>query len=435
MQPGDREAREDAAALEAAVARRPTARALLRLAEVARDEDERRRTLERARDASAGEADPAARAMVLARLGDVARDQHRESVALLHWREALAADARCWPASLAIAEEQQSAGMPYLALAEIQALPPAARAIPRVERQLASLLDSVDRHIEAERLMNELALIRRRDVEIAHDLARRARARNDLGGIPRLVDAASVRPDLPGLTVDLARALEGAGRTADARQALEALAARLPDEPSAHAQLGKLLHRLGEREAALVELRRALELRPQDPELRRYTERAAVAREQDAGAPREDLARRYAADVAAMVAGQPLPASARAGAAARRRRRRIRRSSGWIGGSCACTATVWPRRSRSGWSRSRPIAAPRTTSSSTCATRRASRRSRSARLASSAAAPTERSRSSTPASATTRISPSRGTAFTTTTAPRSCASKACAPATCSRCSI
>ena len=309
LQPGDREAREDAAALEAAVARRPTARALLRLAEVARDEDERRRTLERARDASAGEADPGTRAMVLARLGDIARDQHRESVALLHWREALAADARCWPASLAIAEEQQSAGMPYLALAEIETLPPAARAIPRVERQLASLLDSVDRHAEAERLMNELGGIRRRDVEIAHDLARRARARNESSGISRLADAANVRPDLPGLTVDLARSLEGAGRTADARQALEALAARLPDEPSAHAQLGKLLHRLGEREAALVELRRALALRPQDPELRRYTERAAVAREQDADAPREDLARRYAADVAAMVAAKPLPKS------------------------------------------------------------------------------------------------------------------------------
>src|SRR5581483_9181229 len=268
-QPGDRDAREDVAALEAAVERRPTARALLRLAEVARDEDERRRTLERALDASAGDADPAARALVLARLGDAARDQHRESVALALWRQALAADARCWPASLAIAEEQQSASMPFLALGEIQSLPPSARAIPRVERQLASLLDSVDRHADAERLMNDLAVIRRRDVEIAHDLARRARTRNDGSGIPLLAAAASVRPDLPGLTVDFARALEGAGRTAEARQALEGLAARLPDEPSAHAQLGKLLHRLGEREAAVIELRRSLELRPQDPELRR----------------------------------------------------------------------------------------------------------------------------------------------------------------------
>jgi len=48
-QAGDREAREDAAAFEASVARRPSARALLRLSEAARDEDERRRTLERDR--------------------------------------------------------------------------------------------------------------------------------------------------------------------------------------------------------------------------------------------------------------------------------------------------------------------------------------------------------------------------------------------------
>ena len=313
-QPGDREARQDAAALEAAVARRPTALALLRLADAARDEDERRRTLERALGASAGESDPATRAIVLARLGDVARDQHRDAVALAHWREALAADARCWPASLAIAEEQQSAGMPYLAQGELQALPATARDIPRVKRQLASLLDSVDRHAESERLMNELAAIRARDVEIEHDLARRARARDDASGIPRLAGAARVRPDLPGLTIDYARALEGAGRTAQAREALEALATRLPDEPSAHAQLGKLLHRLGEREPALAELRRSLELRPQDPELRRYTERAAVERDQDGASPREDLARRYAADVAAMVAGKPLPTAARPGA-------------------------------------------------------------------------------------------------------------------------
>ncbi len=176
-QPGDREAREDAAALEAAVARRATARALLRLAEVARDEDERRRTLERALEASAGEADPAARSMVLARLGDVARDQHRESVALARWRAALAADGRCWPASLAIAEEQQSAGMPFLALGELQALSPSARAIPRVERQLASLLDSVG-STRRRRTLDDRARVdspaRRRD---RRTISRGARAR------------------------------------------------------------------------------------------------------------------------------------------------------------------------------------------------------------------------------------------------------------------
>ena len=444
-QPGDREAREEAAALEAAVARRPTTRALLRLSEVARDEDERRRTLERAREIADADARPdaaalAARAMVRARLGDVARDQHRESVALAHWRDAIARDPRCWPASLAVAEEEQSAGLPFLALADLEAMPAATREIPHVKRQLAGLLDSVDRHAEADRLMGELALLRRRDVEIAHDLARRARARGDAtAAIDLLRDAALVRPDLPGLTVDLARALEGAGRTGEARAELEALAARLPDEASAHAQLGKLLHRLGEREAALGHLRQSLALRPQDPELRRYTDRAAVDREH-ADSPREDLARQYAADVAAMVASSArsrspsVASSSRSSSPSAARRPPIRRRCCSIGGSCACIATAWPRPSRSAWSGSTPTAAPRTTSSSTCATRRASKRSRSARRASFAAALTGTCRSSTRASGTTRISRSPGTAFTTTTAPRWCASRGCAPAMSSRCS-
>ena len=46
--PGDRDARQAAEALEASVARRASAEALMLLGEVARDEDERRRALERA---------------------------------------------------------------------------------------------------------------------------------------------------------------------------------------------------------------------------------------------------------------------------------------------------------------------------------------------------------------------------------------------------
>jgi transglutaminase-like putative cysteine protease/tetratricopeptide (TPR) repeat protein len=329
-QPGDREAREDAAALEASVARRATTTALLRLAESARDEDERRRTLERARqiadkdstakdnvkdDANDSGAGLAARALVAARLGDVARDQHRDAVALRGWREALRLDPGCWPAALALSDEEQSAGLPFLALGRLTALPASIREIPRVKRQLVRLLDSLDRHAEADRLLGQLAGVRRLDIDIAHELARRARTRSDApGAIALLRGAAAARPDLPSLTVDLALALEGAAKGAEARTVLEALAARLPDDPATQAQLGKLLHRQGEREAALVRLRRALALRPQDPDLRRYTDRVALDREHADGSPGEDLARRYAADVAAMV--QPTKPAAPAAPAA-----------------------------------------------------------------------------------------------------------------------
>ena len=125
---------------------------MLRLAEVARDEDERRRALERALDATQHATPIRARALVLARLGDVARDQHRDAVALGRWREALAADARCWPASLAIAEEQQGAGMPFVALARSRRCRATARR-PARRRQWAALLDASDRRAEAERLL------------------------------------------------------------------------------------------------------------------------------------------------------------------------------------------------------------------------------------------------------------------------------------------
>ncbi len=87
----------------------------------------------------------------------------------------------------------------------------------------------------------------------------------------------------------------------------------------------------------------------------------------------------------------------------------------------------------SGWSRSSPSAAPRTTRSSRSTTRPAARRSTSARPASTGAtrAGEPRGAARRPIAAT-RISPSPGTASTTTTGPRWSASRGCAPATWSR---
>jgi hypothetical protein len=299
---GDREARDDAAALERAVAIRPTGPTLALLAEVARDDDERRRILERALAAAAKGPD-AEQALALARLGDVARDQHRELDAPASWRAALQADAACWPASLGLAAEEQAAGLTALAVARIEALPEATRRLPRVMRDLARLYGIQDRNAEGDRMLGDILRVRRDDVEVAHELARRARERGDAdGAIELLRRAAAARPDLPALTIELARALEGAGQRGPARAALEDLAARLPDDPSARAQLGKLLHRAGERARALVELRAAVALRPQDPELRRYTERAAADRDQAEAPHGEDLARRYAAEIPALLA-------------------------------------------------------------------------------------------------------------------------------------
>src|SRR5579862_6345162 len=279
-EPGDRDRREAATALEAARARLPTVATLRLLADVARDEDERRRALEAAlalTDAAPARADvTSTRARVLAALGDTARAQRRDAVALARWREALATDAGCWPAALALADEEQAAGLPSIALARLEALPEAARRVSRVRRLWVRLLDAVGRTREADKLFEDMGATHAGDAEYLHELATRARGRGETTAfVAALSRAAALRPDLPSLEIEHATALEGAGEDARARDALTALAARLPDDAGVLAHLGKLLHRQGRRDEALARLRAALVLRPQDPELRRYTERAA----------------------------------------------------------------------------------------------------------------------------------------------------------------
>ncbi|HVR62798.1 MAG TPA: DUF3857 and transglutaminase domain-containing protein [Polyangia bacterium] len=321
--PADRDARADAAALEQAVRRAEAPKTggarsqpppeLLRLsletwsalADVARDDDERRRALERAAAVGAGLEDDggrAAYALVLAKLGDVARQQRHDTVAIERWRQALRADAGCWPAQVALAEDEQSAGLTQAATARLEALPAGLRAVRRVGMALVRQWQTGDRHDLADPLLAELARARQDDAEIAHQLSLRARQRGEAAAaVAALRRAAAWRPELSGLTVDLARALEGNGDREQALASLRALAARLPDDAPAQAQLGKLLLRMGKREEARQHLALAVALKPQDATLRRFAARAA----QDAGAPAdepgEDLARRYAADPLTVV--------------------------------------------------------------------------------------------------------------------------------------
>ncbi len=204
-----------------------------------------------------------------------------------------------------LADDEQAAGLPLIsARARVEALPESARQVPRVRRQWARLLDAAGRTRAADELLAGMRATHARDVELLHELATRARGRGDGPAfVADLARAAALRPDLPSLEIELARAQEGAGRRSRARATSHGgLAARLPDDAGVLANLGKLLHRQGRRDEALGQWRAALVLRPQDPELRRYVER--VERQDEAGddAPGEDLARRYAAD-ARVLAG------------------------------------------------------------------------------------------------------------------------------------
>jgi tetratricopeptide (TPR) repeat protein len=293
-------------ALRAATARAdsPAAvQALLLLGEVAREDDDRRAALERA---SAAATAPGDRCLALEALGALARRRHHEAAALAHWRRALEADPECWPAQLAIALEEQGAGLPAAALARVDALPVAVRAAPRVARTRARLLEALGRRREAEAEIERLARAWPADPELLADLAASARSRGDLRRASDLYGrAAARRPEMVFVTIEAARAREAAGDLAAARGLLAEAALRLPDEPRLHEELGKLQARAGKVPEALAALERSLVLRPQNPTLRHYRERLAADGGQaaDRAAAAEDLARRFAADAEALAKG------------------------------------------------------------------------------------------------------------------------------------
>ena len=78
----------------------------------------------------------------------------------------------------------------------------------------------------------------------------------------------------------------------------------MPEDPATLIALGKLLHRLGRTEEALVRLRGALALRPQDPELKRYVD-GLVAGDHGDPAASDELARRFAEEASALVPLHP----------------------------------------------------------------------------------------------------------------------------------
>lgn len=315
VDPADRERNEARRAYERAVELQESVETLLGLAEASRDEDERRRALERALPLATTALE---RARVLAALGDVAREQRRDALAIERWRAALDAEPRWWPAALALAEEEQAAGLPAAALARLESSTSLVRSLPRVIRFRARLNETVDRNTEALRLWRQLASSERNDLEVLRELTDAARVRGAAGeAIGLAARAAALRPDLHGLTVDWARALEGAGRSAEARAALEAAAGRLLDEPALHAELGRMLDRSGDAKGALASVRAAVALRPQDADLRRYAEaiERRIVKAEAGQAAGEDLARRFAENVESVLAESAGAAPPRSGAA------------------------------------------------------------------------------------------------------------------------
>src|ERR1019366_1965728 len=91
----------------------PALEALLLLGGVAREEDDQRAALERALPALTR---PDQRAQVLTDLGLLWRRQQRDDAAITQWQEAIALDPQSIVATLALAREEQRAGLTSTAL-------------------------------------------------------------------------------------------------------------------------------------------------------------------------------------------------------------------------------------------------------------------------------------------------------------------------------
>ena len=278
----------------------PATGALLLLGRVAREEDDRRAALERALPALSSAAE---RAHVLADIGALWRSQRRDEAAVAQWQKAVTLDPGCVPAQLALAREERRASLAAAALARISSLPEAAQRLPLVQDARADVLSSLGRKRQAEEVQRAMLAGQRTDIGLLREVAAAARARGDLGEAARLfAEAARWRPDLISLALDQAAVLEGSGNLVGARAVLTQASRRLPGDASLPEEIGRLEARAGRIEAALASLRRALELRPQNPGLRRYVETLAAERQAKREARSvEDLASSNAVDGEALA--------------------------------------------------------------------------------------------------------------------------------------
>ena len=274
--------------------------ALLILGGVAREEDDRRAALERAVPALA---DAETKAVVLAEIGRTWRRQHREAAAVARWQEAIALDPRCLSAQLALAREEQQTGMGAAALARLSTLPEEAKQLLVMQEALADTLSGLWRRRESEAIRRAMLPVRRSDIGVLRDVAAAARTRGDLAEAARLdSEAARWRPELTSLVYDQSSAHEGRGDIAEARAVLQAAMQRLPDDAGLPEELGRLEARAGNAAAAVANMRRSLDIRPQNPNLRRYMETLAAKQETKREARSVDeLVRENAADGEALA--------------------------------------------------------------------------------------------------------------------------------------
>ena len=293
LQPEDPEKHRAEALLERAAEREHSGTAYLRLAGTKTDENEVRKTLEAGLEGGGD-------AVLLYELGEVYYRGHREQRAEELWRAALKADPNDYRPILRLVELASERGLPSLGATLLDPLG-AAHPSLRVLRAQASLSLRRGHRTEVEALLQRIAEADFDDVDALAQLYGFARGRGDNALAEKLLDRIDrQRPDRLQTKIDRSELCEDSGKLDEAERALRELQSVVVDDARLTERHGRLLHRMGKDDAAVAELERSLELKPQNPELRTYLTELLPLSKGNHGAG--DLARTYAEDVRAVMA-------------------------------------------------------------------------------------------------------------------------------------
>jgi len=300
VEPGDPEAHQAEAALAEAAALQPTQRGYRLLAQATSESNQRRQAIEAGLKLSQS-ADPTERALLLLALGRVYSEGQRQLQAEQAYSEAVAQAPALYTAILGLAEIQAGRGLLGVAEQRVAAELSRHQAL-RLLRSYADLLLRSGHASEAEAVYRRILLASADDAEALRTLFGRARGRGDAtAALDLLARLEQIQPEGVAALRDRVELLEGAGQYEPALTAINAALPQLGGDPDWHERRGRLLLRLGRSDLAVQAYRRALDLRPQNPTLRKYL--SHLDPQSRAG---EDLARSFRVDVAMLLA-QPRP--------------------------------------------------------------------------------------------------------------------------------
>jgi transglutaminase-like putative cysteine protease/tetratricopeptide (TPR) repeat protein len=298
--PDDPEKKLAAEAFTRAAQLKPSPQLYWLLAQSENDPNDRMRALEQGLEPALAAKFPQLElAPLYSTLGVLYHQARRERRAESAWLDGRTADPEYWPVTIHLAELAAERGVPARAVAMLAQLDKEHPSL-RVLRAEAQLELRRGRHADAQRMYQRVAEAEHDDVDSLRELYAYARSRGLADQALTFIDRiAEARPDVLQTALDRADVLEGIGKTAEAHQALTVALQVAPEETRLLERDGRLLHKLGRETEALAELHRALEIRPQNPELRTYVHQLEA--KDDKG----DLARAWAVDVAALIKKTP----------------------------------------------------------------------------------------------------------------------------------